>query len=244
MSERWQDATLQPPGRIVADLFVTVVGSGPPLVMLHGNMESHRIFDAMVPRLAPIHTLIGIDSRGHGSSPRGDGPLTIARMADDVAAVMVDLDLSGAAILGFSDGGNIALELALRHPGMPGPMVLVGSNLYPKGMTAFVWGATEAAYRVLLVAQRFIAPARVARERFELMARDPNIDPADLASVTQPCLVVTGERDLIRPEHARLMVTSLPNARGVVVPGGRHQLPTQRPVQLSELVADFLGDRT
>lgn len=242
MRKPWQDASLRGTGRMVGDLHVATAGTGPPLVLLHGNMESHRIFDAMVPLLAPHLTLIGIDSRGHGSSPRGGGALTIERMADDVAAVMTDLDLAGAPILGFSDGGNIALELALRHRDLPGPMVLVGSNLYPKGMTAPVWAAAEVAYRVLLVAQWIFPPARNAREKFELMARDPDIDPADLGSIRVPCLVVTGERDIIRLEHTHLVVSSLANARGAVVPGGRHELPTQKPAELSALVLDFLRE--
>lgn len=146
-------------------------------------------------------------------------------------------------MLGFSDGGNIALELALRHPEAPGPLVVVGSNLYPRGMTRGVWLAAEAAYRVLAALNRFLPGVTSARESFQLMARDPQIDPAALRGVRVPVLVVTGEKDLIRPEHTEEIIDALPDATGAVIPGAGHNLPTQRPAQLSELVVGFLAER-
>ena len=113
------------PVPMAGPLWAEQTGTGRPLVLLHGNGESHRVFDRMVPQLAQRHRLVGLDSRGHGASPRGDGPLTIARMADDVDAALDALDLRAVDVLGFSDGGNIALELAVRHPGRAGSLVVV-----------------------------------------------------------------------------------------------------------------------
>lgn len=230
-------------GVTAGPLWVAQTGTGRPLVLLHGNGESHRVFDRMVPLLAPGRRLVAPDSRGHGGSPRGEGPLTIARMADDVDAALSALGLDGVDLLGFSDGGNVALELALRHPGRVGALVLVGANLFPQGLKA----SSLVPMRLVRAALRAVGPvsrrARDAQERWALMTDDPHIDPADLGRVDVPALVVVGRRDLIRPEHSRLIADSLPHAWLATVEHAGHMLPLTHPDQLARLVEDFLAVR-
>ncbi|GIG38260.1 alpha/beta fold hydrolase [Cellulomonas phragmiteti] len=230
------------PGGLVGPLWVVTRGAGPPLVLLHGNGEDHHVFDRMVPTLGVGRMLVGIDSRAHGRSPRGEGPLRIATMADDVAVVLGLLGLPAADVLGFSDGGNVALELALRHPGRVRRLVVVGANLFPEGMTAGTLRTARAADAVISALARVVPPLRVAAERVALMVDDPCLDPADLARVAVPTLVVAGERDIIRPAHTRLIVESIPGARGAVVAGAGHMLPRQEPHRLAALVSEFLAD--
>jgi pimeloyl-ACP methyl ester carboxylesterase len=222
-------------------LWAVQTGAGRPLVLLHGNGESHHIFDRMVPLLAPRHRLIGLDSRGHGRSPRGDGALTIARIADDTDEALEALGLDGVDVLGFSDGGNVALELALRHPGRAGSLVVVGANLYPDGMTATALAPIRAMHGVLRPASRVLPAARRLAELYALMTQDPSIDPSDLARVDVPALVVAGGRDAIRPGHTRLIAASLPHARLAIIPHAGHMLPVTRPAQLTALVEDFIA---
>jgi pimeloyl-ACP methyl ester carboxylesterase len=224
-------------------LWAVRIGTGPPLVLLHGNGESHRVFDRMVPALAGRHRLVGLDSRGHGASPRGDGPLTIASMADDVDAALDSLGLDGVDVLGYSDGGNIALELALRHPGRARALVVVGANLFPSGLKATSLVPIRAAHGLLRAAVPAFPPARCAAERLALMTDDPHLDPADLARVEVPALVVVGERDVVRPEHTRLIADALPHARLAVVPGAGHALPCTHPAPLVALTEEFLARR-
>jgi pimeloyl-ACP methyl ester carboxylesterase len=230
------------PGGPVGPLWVVTRGSGPPLVMLHGNGEDHHVFDKMVPALGVGRMLVGIDSRAHGRSARGEGPLRIATMADDVAHVLELLGLPAADLLGFSDGGNIGLELAIRHPDRVRRLVVVGANLFPEGMTARSLAGLRATHRVVAALAGAVPPLRVVAERFALMVHDPSIEPEDLSHVRAPTLVVTGERDLVRPEHTRLIVESIPGARAAVVARAGHMLPTQAPQRLSALVADFLAE--
>ncbi|MBF0687766.1 MAG: alpha/beta fold hydrolase [Cellulomonas sp.] len=230
------------PGGPVGPLWVVTRGSGPPLVMLHGNGEDHHVFDKMVPALGVGRMLVGIDSRAHGRSARGEGPLRIATMADDVAHVLELLGLPAADLLGFSDGGNIGLELAIRHPDRVRRLVAVGANLFPEGMTARSLAGLRATHRVVAALAGAVPPLRVVAERFALMVHDPSIEPEDLSHVRAPTLVVTGERDLVRPEHTRLIVESIPGARAAVVARAGHMLPTQAPQRLSALVADFLAE--
>lgn len=234
-------AALASPGGLVGPLWVVARGRGRPLVLLHGNGEDHHVFDRLVPLLGAGRTLVGVDSRGHGRSPRGDGPLTIASMADDVAAVLDALDLRGVDVVGFSDGGNVALELVLRRPELVGRLVLVGANLFPEGMTPAFLRSARVAHRVQLALAEAVPALRAAAERTALMTEHPHIDPADLARVAAPVLVVAGERDLVRPEHTALIAGSVPGARTAVVPHAGHLLPTRHPYELAALVRGFLG---
>jgi len=210
-------------------------------VLLHGNGEDHHVFDRMVPTLGAGRMLVGVDSRAHGRSPRGHGPLRIATMADDVAHVLAELGVGGADVLGFSDGGNIALELAVRHPEAVGRLVVVGANLVPTGLSARALADVRLRHAVHAALARVVPPLRVTAERLALMVDDPCLGPADLAHVQAPTLVVVGEHDVVRPAHTRLVADAIPDARLVVVPGAGHMLPTERPHRLGALVAEFLA---
>ncbi|WP_425953746.1 alpha/beta fold hydrolase [Xylanimonas sp. McL0601] len=221
-------------------LWAAQTGTGPPLVLLHGNGTSHHDFDRMVPLLAPRHRLVGLDSRAHGASPRGDGELTFARMADDVDAALEALGLTGVDLLGFSDGGNIALELALRHPGRVRSLTLVGAVLFPAGAHAWALLAASLLYRVVVVLGRWLPSAKALAERLDLLVHQPDIDPRDLARIDVPALVVAGERDVVRHEHTRLIADSLPAGRITIVPAAGHLLPRTHPERLAELVEEHL----
>lgn len=228
-------------GSLVGDLWVVRRGTGRPLVLLHGNGASHREFDRLVRRLAPGRSLIGIDSRAQGRSLRGDGPLTIARLADDVDEVLGSLGVPTADVLGHSDGGNIALELALRHPKRVRRIVISGANLDPSGLRPSLL-RTFAVVRAACAPVAAWSPwARRRVELMDLMLLDPQIAPSDLGAVTAPVLVVVGERDVILPAHTRLIVSSLPDSRLVVMPGVGHMVPVRRPAELAALIEDFLG---
>lgn len=229
------------PGTLVAGLWVVRRGSGRPLVLLHGNGEDHHVFDRLVPVLGTGRELVGIDSRAHGRSPRGEGPLTIASMADDVDAVLAELGLDGVDVLGYSDGGNVALELAVRHPGRARRVVVCGANLDPTGLRPPALLAMVATRRALRLLRGLWPGAVRTIELLDLMVDDPHLTAADLGGVTVPVLVVVGEHDLIRPEHSRLIAGSLPAGRLVVVAGVGHGVPQRRPATLAHLVDGFVS---
>jgi len=215
-------------------------GKGRPLVLLHGNGESHRVFDRLAHKL-PERPLLAFDSRAHGRSPRGRAPLTIGAMADDVAGALAGLGLREVDLLGFSDGGNIALELALRHPGSIGRLLICGANLEPRGMRTGSWLATVIAHRGARQVARLVPRSVPLVELLALMAEQPRIDPADLARIAVPVLVVAGEHDVIRRAHTELIADALPVSRLVVVPHAGHSIPRTRPGALAALVEEFFA---
>ena len=109
-------------------------GRGPALILLHGNGEDGSYFSHQMEAFSDRYRVIAVDTRGHGRTPRGDAPFTIRQFADDLLAFMDAQGLAKADILGFSDGGNIALVFALAHPERVGRLILNGANLDPSGL--------------------------------------------------------------------------------------------------------------
>lgn len=224
-------------------LHVSVAGDGPALVLLHGNGEDARSLAPVAGRLAEDHRVIAPDARAHGRSPRGTGPLTIARMADDVADVLGGLGVTGPVdVVGYSDGGNVALLLALRHPRLVRSLVLYGANTEPAGLSA----RTRAEVTLTWLAQRarglVDARARARAEVTDLMVHQPRIPLRALARVEVPVLVAAGEHDVVRRAHTEAVAAHLPRGRAHVVAGADHGLPLDDPAAFTALVRAFLAD--
>ena len=214
-------------------------GSGVPLLLLHGNGQDGDYFVHQMDEFARYFTVYAVDTRGHGHSPRGTAPFTISQFADDLPAFMDEQGIERAHILGFSDGGNIALTFALRHPGRVGRLVLNGANLDPSGVRPSVQIPIVLGYKLASLSQ---APkARANAELLGLMVNEPHIHPRELAALTMPALVIVGSRDMIRASHSRLIADSLPNSRFVELEGG-HFIAAKSPDAFNRAVKEFLDD--
>jgi pimeloyl-ACP methyl ester carboxylesterase len=216
--------------------------SAPPLVLLHGNGESHQDLMPVAELLAEEYRVFALDSRAHGDSPRGAGPLTITRMADDVIVALDDLGIDQAHLVGFSDGGNIALEFATKHPERVASLITYGANLFPSGATAKTFWETWAQYLAYRLRGLASAEYRAKADRHGLMAYQPHISRKSLGVVTAPALIAAGEYDLIREAHTRLIADALPNGEVLIVPGATHGLPIKDPARFAGIVRDFLSN--
>lgn len=215
-------------------------GSGAPLLLLHGNGENGDYFIHQLDEFARYFTVYAVDTRGHGQSPRGTAPFTISQFADDLLGFMDEQGIERAHILGFSDGGNIALTFALRHPGRVGRLVLNGANLDPAGVRPSVQLPIVLGYKL---ASLFQAPkARANAELLGLMVNEPHIHPEELAALTMPVLVVAGSRDMIKASHSRLIADSLPDGRLVTIEGD-HFIANKQPRPFNRAVLEFLRQR-
>lgn len=220
-------------------LHVADSGSGPVVLLLHGNGEDGASLAPVAADLARDHRVLAPDARGHGRSPRGTGPLTIARMADDAAAVLASAAPGSADVVGYSDGGNVGLMLALRHPGLVRSLVVYGANVDPGGLTARARAEVTAAW-LGQRARGLVDPAARARaEVTDLMVRQPRIPLRALARVRVPVLVAAGEHDVIRRAHTEAVAAALPAGECVVVPGADHGLPMSDPEAFVRLVRGF-----
>ncbi len=205
------------------------IGSGPAVVLVHGNGEDHHLFLREIPRLLEMgYRVIAPDSRGHGTS----GPVSechYADMAEDIRALIVALGLEKPYYYGHSDGGIIGLLLEMTHPGTLGKMAVSGANLSPAGLTPECFAEISAENE------------REPSPLLELMLTEPDIDPAALAAIRIPVLVTVGEFDVILPEETRRIVDHLPNGQLVVVPGEDHGSYVADKEIMNDLLASFFG---
>ena len=130
------------------ELFYRERGRGEPFILLHGNGEDSSYFEHQISYFGDRYRVIAPDTRGHGASPRGDAPFTIEQFARDLYNFMTAHSLPKAVILGFSDGANIAMRFAMKHPDMVKALILNGGNLNAKGVKRTTQIPIEIGYRI------------------------------------------------------------------------------------------------
>lgn len=221
------------------ELHCEETGDGEPLVLLHGNGEDGTYFTHQIAHFSQRFRVLALDTRGHGKSPRGEAPFTIRQFARDLLAFLDARGIERAHLLGFSDGGNIALVFALAHPERVGKLVLNGANLNTRGVKRSVQAPIELGYRMARLFAGLSAKARANAEMLGLMVNDPNVAPEELAALTAPTLVIAGENDMIREDHTRLIAERIPNARLAFVPGD-HFVAAKNPAAFNREVERFL----
>ncbi len=214
-------------------------GNKEPLILLHGNGEDGTYFKYQMDYFSDRYRVIAIDTRGHGQSPRGTAPFTIGQFADDLNDFMVSNEISGAVILGFSDGANVAMKFALKYPEKVKALILNGGNLNPRGVKRSVQIPIEIGYRI---AKRFATKSPDANKNAEmlgLMVNDPNIEPDELLKITVPTLVICGTKDMIKESHTKEIAKHIPKARLSIIKGD-HFIANKNYIVFNKEVEDFL----
>ncbi len=222
-------------------LYSVDVGEGKPLVLLHGNGESSDYFAHQIPYFLTKRRVIAVDTRGHGQSPRGSAPFTLAQFSEDLRIFLDEKGIEKADILGFSDGGNIAMLFALRYPERVGRLILNGANLYPRGVKLAVQLPIVLGYGLISLIAKFDKKAIAKKETLRLMVREPHIDPADLAKLVCPTLVIVGDNDMIRHRHSKKIAASIPNARFITL-SGSHFIAAENSAVFNRAADAFLEE--
>ncbi|MBX3735587.1 MAG: alpha/beta fold hydrolase [Candidatus Didemnitutus sp.] len=218
--------------------------TGAPLVLLHGNGGSIAAMHFQIDFFRATRQVIAIDSRGHGRSEMGATPLTYEKIADDVAALLAQLHAAPADILGWSDGGIVALQLALRHPDRVRRIALSGANLVadalkPDDFAGMKTGLAEV--RAKLAAGDRSPRNLQLEQHLVLMVDQTTITAEDLRRITCPALVLAGERDMIPEPHTRAIAAGLPHAQLHIFPGASHGALQEIPAEFNRVVAEFLA---
>ncbi|WP_300903295.1 alpha/beta fold hydrolase [Faecalibaculum rodentium] len=207
-------------------------GSGIPLILLHGNGEDRSYFRHQIKDLQDIRHVYALDTRGHGQSPRGTAPFTLNRFVRDLEEFMDQNGIKQADLLGFSDGANIALLFALKHPDRVTKLILAGGNLDPEGMNPKDLQEIQEEYKTATGFQK---------ELLSLMVNEPHIRPEELKKLTMPVLVTAGSEDVVLAEHTRLMAEAMPDSRLVILPGS-HWNAAESPEAFNRMVRAFLAE--
>ena len=214
-------------------------GSGAPLILLHGNGESKEYFEYQIPVFSKDYRVIALDTRGHGETPKGTKPFKLWQFAEDLKDFMEEKGIEKANILGFSDGGNIAVLFALKYPEKVDRLILNGANIFPEGLAEPLFSQIKAAYERNKAA---LPEPPEKQDRFDLLAlmvEEPKIDPKELEDLTMPVLVIAGTEDMITEEHTRLIAEHIPGSELVFLQG-THFIAHENPEEFNEIVGEFL----
>jgi pimeloyl-ACP methyl ester carboxylesterase len=223
-------------------LYYEVYGAGVPLVVLHGNGGSISALRYQIDFFRAHRTVIAIDSRGHGKSEMGQGRLTYEQMADDVAALLKQLNPGRADILGWSDGGIVGLLVALRHPEVVRSLAISGASLSPEALKP---GDLDGMKIELRDAEKKLAAGDPTRpwsavcQYLQLMITQPHISSADLARIAAPTLVLAGEHDMIPDAHTREIAAALAHSRLHIFAGAGHGALQEVPDIFNAVTDDF-----
>lgn len=221
-------------------LHYTEDGAGFPLILLHGNGESGEYFHFQKEYFCRYFRVIVPDTRGHGGSPRGNAPFTIAQFARDLYDFMEEQGIKKAHILGFSDGGNIAIAFALAYPEYVENLILNGANMNPRGVKRFYQIPIEIGYKIASRAAKKHPDAVKNAELLSLMVNEPNFTSEDLSEIKAKTLVIAGSRDMIKASHTRLIAESIPKSELKII-RGNHFIAEKNPQDFNRAAAEFLG---
>ena len=244
-------------------MYYEIHGTGAPLVLIHGGLCTiEACFGKLIPPLAKTRRVIAMELQAHGHTADIDRPLTYPHLANDVVALLGQLGVRQADFLGYSIGSGVALEITMRHPGLVRKLVLAGGSYNKSGVYPEVYANIEKLKpenfegSPWLEAYRKVAPN--PRQWPGLLDRIRQISlefvgwPAEaIQSIKAPALVVVGDSDLVRPEHAmelfRLLgggipgdLAGLPRSQLAVLPGTTHFTLMDRPDWLVSMITAFL----
>jgi pimeloyl-ACP methyl ester carboxylesterase len=233
-----------------ARIWYATYGSGAPVILLHGGLGHSGNWGYQVPALVENgYRAVVIDSRGHGRSTRDERPYTYELMASDVLAVMDELHMEQAALVGWSDGACTALILASTAPMRVAGVFFFACNMDPSGAKQ-ITEMTPILRRCLSRHAQDYERLSATPDQFDafsdavsLMQRtQPNYSAHDLAQIGVPVAIVQSEYDeFIKREHADYLARSIPGAEFVYLPGVSHFAPLQRPELFNAALLAFLG---
>lgn len=238
-------------------------GAGQPLVLLHGAFSAiGTSFGALLPALAETRQVIAFEMQAHGRTADIERPLTIEGLADDVAAALERLGVAQADIFGYSLGAGVALHVAIRHPEIVRKLVLASVSYNRGGFhPGFAEGMENMTHEVMVGSPWHdeymrIAPhpdhfPRLFAKKTEMDAKIPDLTAETIASIAAPTLLIYGDSDIFRPEHAvemfRLLgggvagdLLGLPRSQLAILPGTTHVTVVQRSDLLIPIIPPFL----
>ena len=222
-------------------MYVEEYGSGKPLLLIHGNGGNISSFANTIPYFAKHYRVVATDSRAHGKSTDTKDSLSFEMMADDEAALLDKMHIDSDYVIGWSDGGIIALVLAMRHPNKVIKLASTGANLWPDS-TALIpslWKNEKKAYDSLHTTIFTKAKEKNDWKVFMLDWLQPNIPLSALQNIHCPSLIINGDHDVITLEHAVKIYQNIPHAYLWIVPNSGHATLIEHKDEFNKKVDDF-----
>ena len=220
-------------------------GSGTKSVlMLHGGLSNSDALEALTSTLAERYPFVAFDRRGHGRTPDTDEAFHYNDMATGAIGVIEQVIGGPAHLVGWSDGGIVALFVAMRRPDLVDRIVAIGANFHHEGVLPMnVDPQLFEGMRQAYIERSPDGEAHFDRhiaKAMTLMRTEPTLTPDDLRDVATPTLIMVGDDDLIPLSHTCELYESLPAGQLAIVPGTSHALPLERPDETARIILDFL----
>jgi pimeloyl-ACP methyl ester carboxylesterase len=218
-------------------IYYAVRGDGPTLVFLHGGGDSgEHSFVRQLDVFSEHHFIVAPDQVGQGRTPDVPGPLSYTAMMEDTAELIRVLKLRKVDVVGFSDGGILALMLAIRHPELVRRLVISGVNIAPEGLRP----EDLEELRATQIPKPKTIDEKLARLWFT-SPTEAELNLGLLANISQPVLLISGDRDAITLEHTLKIFHALPEAQLCVLPGTDHATFSRRSEWLNPSIDEFLS---
>ncbi len=222
------------------NIYYEIHGTGKPLLIIHGNGGSIKDFAKQIPYFSKEYKVILADSRAQGKTIDTGDSLDYNMMADDLDALLNYLHLDSCYVIGWSDGGNNGLLLAIRHPEKVKKLAITGANLWPDSTAVepglFVWLAGMV--DTLKTAKK-TPEEKNQYKLLEMMTREPNITLQQLHTIKCPTLVIGGDHDALLPRHTLLIAENIPQSYLWILPNSGHATPINYSRQFNETIDDF-----
>jgi pimeloyl-ACP methyl ester carboxylesterase len=246
------------------EMYYEIHGSGQPLVLLHGAFSAiGTSFGALLPELAKTRQVVGLELQAHGHTADIDRPLSLERMADDVAAAIKELGYGTADVFGYSMGAGVALRVAIRHPEVVRKLILAAvtytfSGIHPGLMEGLGNMTPEMMYgspwhdEYMKIAPHPEDFAKLFAKKTEMDRQTKDIPAESIRAIQSPTLLIIGDSDLVQPEHAVEMFrllgggvfgdtpAGLPDSQLAILPGTSHVSLASRTDLLIPMITAFL----
>jgi pimeloyl-ACP methyl ester carboxylesterase len=230
-------------------IWYAIFGHGLPVIMLHGGLANSDYWGLQVPVLAKSHLVIVMDSRGHGRSTRNEQPFGYDLMASDVIGLMDFLNIQKAAIVGWSDGAILGLDIAIHHPDRLTRLFAFAANSDPSGVADIAKSPVFTAY-IARAEKEYarLSPTPTQYHAFlnqitTMWATQPNFSQAQLRGIAVPTWIVDADHDeAIKRENTEFMAGAIPDAGLLIQPEVSHFSFLQDPQQFNSDVLHFLRD--
>lgn len=230
------------------DLFYGTIGTGSPVIFLHGGLANSDYWGNQVPVIARHHQVIVVDSRGHGRSSRNSQPFGYDLMTDDVVALMDHLNIRRADIVGWSDGAIIGIDFALRHPDRVGKVFAYAPNTTTAGVRSDVAENPLFASYIARAGDEYRKLSKTPQQYDSFVDQigkmwqsQPDWSDAQLQKIRTPIVIADGDHDegIIRSEleHA---AASIPGAGLLIIPNTSHFAFLQAPKEFNDALVNFL----
>ncbi|MCD4678970.1 MAG: alpha/beta hydrolase [Bacteroidales bacterium] len=222
-------------------------GNGEPLLLIHRNGTSIKSMGYQIDYFKTKCRVIIADNRGHGKSELVTDSLTYTQIAEDWDELVNHLKLDSISIIGWSDGGIIALKMGIRGKSKIKKIVAMGANLRPDSTAVHFWAINNVSEVKKNVSSKIREQDttqnwKLQKQLLGLLGNQPNIPTKDLSKINAKVLIIAGDEDIIRCEHSLEMYENIAKAQLCIMPGETHFTPASNPVLFNEIASRFLSE--